>query len=95
MTDTQNIADRARSSEPGRRPDKKPSPAVSGVGPRSVASFETMVETASALAAPGKGILAADESTPTMARGWLRSGWSQPSSDVVRIGRSCSHAGAR
>ena len=50
-----------RAGSPGR--ERASRPAMNGVG-----SLEEMVETARVLAAPGKGILAADESTPTMAK---------------------------
>jgi fructose-bisphosphate aldolase class I len=43
-------------------------PATTGVGLELGPVLTPMVETAQALAAPGKGILAADESTPTMAK---------------------------
>jgi fructose-bisphosphate aldolase class I len=41
---------------------------VAGIGSDTGSALEQTVRTAEALAAPGKGILAADESTPTMAK---------------------------
>ena len=52
--------------------------------------LKPMIHTAEALVAPGKGVLAADESTPTMAKRLAVSVWSRPSGGAGRTAKSFS-----
>ena len=68
MTDTENLGRHGSATRTGSPVGHPSIPAMTGVGPDLDKVLPLMMETALALAAPGKGILAADESTPTMAK---------------------------
>jgi fructose-bisphosphate aldolase class I len=69
MRDLENAAGQRsdpRAGSPGTA--QEPGPVPTGIEPVAGSGLQPLVATARALAAPGKGILAADESTPTMAK---------------------------